>query len=987
MIVNRMDKKIFVIHGQGQKNGLGKESGGDLDTVSSNAFYGAWFKQELGRVPIYGEDFEFDFVNYQEGLRHLDIHEGCDVYLPDFPIDALAPRLVLRRMRREEEAGVRTELYEEKQKLRKTFYDNSESFTDRWKEIYNDLKKQIGKINSERKYYEILMAREYAGLLSGVATEVVETGADNEAMELLVEKLAGDDYQNALEQLQRALDSDLKRDLLEELPQEKVNKRLLLDDSASFDFACRGRLDWHEQLLGVWVEAVSVFASTSFMMKNLEDDLPEGSLDDFRDWLASIKQAVLGPLGEFRELVDKISDANPDNQNIQQVKEHLTNVHSFWKQLSYDWIMDDYQPREDVLSVQLTESESGRPVSDLELVFNVKEGQVQLSAPPEDDNPVQSIALPTDEQGKATVRLHKETDEFGIAVTHNDLDFLTYPEDLILTEDYFEEHPPPESVDFRLVEYLKTSGSSEQTGASEVELEAGAGLSEERAIEIKCDLIESDIRYLHENNVNLVRLDDHHPYTPPVLDRLNELKEEGLLEDVVLSSLPRGEEKPEGQKKCGADLIYEQFVEGTEADNPGLQLLREEARVQDLHIRESELAIELSKLIGSKYSKTEMVRALMDVETESEMTSIMSEQGWDEAVEEYEAGLEKVLPRVEKTLYHLKLVEPPEDGDYSSPVGWRKFLHPLELMFGDQEQQDHLEKELYASSSGNQVDIYCALSPFCDQRIGEPTINVASALNYLTKRYKIDYYFYAYGSFLFSTRRVNEEGFDIDLSNLVSKIGSPSDGGHAAAATGSPENNPAFPKQRFDNVSDRNFAEYMYYILDTVCEVTGLELVEIAEQYPEEMEPGMDEVLRKLDRNVYNLKLTGGQGTANICLSRGVYTDEDQPDLTMPLAIAHLKRKYPMDYFFYSVSPANLIMRNLGDPGEVLNLDEVARVLGTYRDGGHPRAASCQPKFNSDFDRSSFKYVNYKNIGNYVKYLGKRMMKELDFDKYQVKAY
>ncbi|MFT7994054.1 hypothetical protein ACMYM8_23110, partial [Salmonella enterica subsp. enterica serovar Enteritidis] len=95
----------------------------------------------------------------------------------------------------------------------------------------------------------------------------------------------------------------------------------------------------------------------------LEEDLPEDATDDFRDWLASIKQAVLGPLGEFQELVDKISEANPENQNIQQVKEHLTSVHSFWKQLSYNWIMEDYQPLEDELIVQLTESETGRPVS------------------------------------------------------------------------------------------------------------------------------------------------------------------------------------------------------------------------------------------------------------------------------------------------------------------------------------------------------------------------------------------------------------------------------------------------------------------------------------------------------------------------------------------------------------------------------------------------------------------------------------------------
>ncbi len=983
-----MDKKIFVIHGKGEKDGLGRESGGDLDTVGSNAFYGAWFKEQFDGRPIYGKDFEFDFVNYQEGLRHLDIHEGCEVYIPDFPIDALAPRLVLRRMRRQAEPRMRTELYEEKQNLRRLFYNNSDCFPEHWKTIYNDLIKQIGKINGDRKFYEIKMAREYSGLVLGAARQLVSDGEEGEVLELISNKLMGEEYQTAMDKLKRVLDSDLKRDCLGEIPQEKVNKRLLLNDSSGFDFSCRGRLNWHEQLIGVWVEGVSVFVSTCFMMDNLKKELSDSTLDDFRTWLASIKKAVLGPLKEFRELVDKIREANPGNENIELIQKHLNNVHNFWKQLSYAWIMEDYQPQKNILTVQLAESESGRPVSDLELVFNVKEGRVQLSASDEPNKSAQSISLLTDEEGKATVQLDRVDEEkFGIAVTHNDLDFLTYPEDLILTEDYFDEHPSPESVELRLVEYLTTSESSDQSGENIEQIEAGEGLSEERAVGIKCDLIESDLRYLVENNVRVVRFDDHHPYTPAVLERLEDLKEEGLLEEVVLSSLPRGEEQPQAEQKCGADLIYEQFIEDTSADNSGLKRLREEAHVQDLHIRESELAIEISKLIGSKYNKIEMVRALMEVESESEMTSIMSEQGWDEAVAEYEAGLEKVLPRVEKTLYHLRLIQPPEDGEYSTEVGWRKFLHPVELMFGDQAQQEHLMKELYASNTGRQVDIYCALSPFCNQKIGEPTINVASALNYLNRRYDMDYYFYAYGSFLFSTRRVNEEGFDIDLSNLVSKIGSPSDGGHAAAATGSPENNPAFPKKRFGNVSDRNFAEYLYYILDTVCDVTGLELLDISEQYPEEFEAGMENVLRKLDRNVYNLKLSGSQGTANICITRGVYTGDDEPDISVPLAAAHLSRKYPMDYFFYSVSPANLIMRNLRDYDEVLDLGKVAQTLGTNRDGGHPRAASCQPKFHPDFDISAFGYVNYKNMGNYVNYLGERMMKELDFEQYQVKAY
>jgi hypothetical protein len=109
--------------------------------------------------------------------------------------------------------------------------------------------------------------------------------------------------------------------------------------------------------------------------------------------------------------------------------------------------------------------------------------------------------------------------------------------------------------------------------------------------------------------------------------------------------------------------------------------------------------------------------------------------------------------------------------------------------------------------------------------------------------------------------------------------------------------------------------------------------------------------------------------------------------MTMPLALAYLKKKHPMDYFFYSVSPSKLVMRNVRDRKCIIDLDEAARCLGTFRDGGDKRAALCQPRFNPEFDEGSFKYVNYKNIANYVKFLGKRLMEELDFEHYQVKPY
>ncbi len=990
-----MRKKIFIIHGLGEKDGLGKESGGDLDTVSSNAFFGAWFqhhfKEKTGREPVYGEDYEFDFVNYSEGLRHLDWHPGSDLYLPDFPIDALAPRLELRRMQRAEEAGLRSDLYQQKQIIRRIFYGNSECFSETTKTIYNDLVKQIGKITADRKYYEIWMTRQYSSIIGALAGQIVETGEESEVIKLLADWLTGREFDRARSELKDVLDSNLKRELLFEIPQGKVNRRLLLNDSIGFDYGCRGRLGWHEQMLGVWVEGVSVYVSTCLMLNNIADELTEEAKKDFKDWLGLVRDAVLGPLEQFHKLVEKILQANQENQNIKTISEDLKTVKDFWNQLSYEWLIADSEALKNRLIVQLVESTSGRPVEGVELVFNVKQGELKLSRPESQENSYKNLALPTDEAGTAEVLLEFATEdksEFGVTVTHNDLDFITYPEDLILTEDYFSEHPAPDSVEFRLVEYIRGGSSGEEKNVNVEQLESGKSVATDRALEINCDLIEAHIRHLAEHDVRLMRIDDHHPYAPEILQRLEKLKEEGLIvEDIVLSSLPQGQELPLEEQKCGGDLIYEQFVKDTQADNPGLQRLRAEARLQDLHIKESKLAIELSKLIGSSYNKVKMVKALMSVKTKREFTSIMSRQCWDEVVAQYEAGLARVLPRVEKSLFHIKLVEPPEEGAYSDKVGLGKFFHPIELLTGGPGSKEHFYRDFYAKKSGRGVDIFAALSPFCNKRLGEPSINIASALNYLKKRYSMDYYFYAYGSFLFSTRRVNESGYDIDLSNLVSKIGSPSDGGHASAATGSPENNPGFPKKRFDRVSDRNFAEYLYYLLETITEETGLDLVALEEQYPEEFEPGMEKVLSRLERNVYRLQLTGEKSGVNICMAKSVYTGKDDPNLTYPLALAHLRSKYPMDYFFYSLSPSNLVMRNIRDHEETVDLSKVARLLGTYRDGGNIRAASCQPMFNAKFDRASFQRVTNSNFGNYVKFIGKRLMEELDFKQYQVKSY
>ncbi|MFB6356208.1 MAG: hypothetical protein ABEJ65_06805, partial [bacterium] len=113
--------------------------------------------------------------------------------------------------------------------------------------------------------------------------------------------------------------------------------------------------------------------------------------------------------------------------------------------------------------------------------------------------------------------------------------------------------------------------------------------------------------------------------------------------------------------------------------------------------------------IGSKYYKIEMARGLMEIQSGAELENVMEENGWDEAVQEYEEGLDKVLPRIEKTLHEIKFVVPPEDGDFSSRVGFKRFLHPVEMLFGSESQQEQLVKELYAEGEGDLVRLFSAV--------------------------------------------------------------------------------------------------------------------------------------------------------------------------------------------------------------------------------------------------------------------------------------
>lgn len=346
--------------------------------------------------------------------------------------------------------------------------------------------------------------------------------------------------------------------------------------------------------------------------------------------------------------------------------------------------------------------------------------------------------------------------------------------------------------------------------------------------------IRRDVLYLAEHDVRLIRIDDHHPYTPAAIANLQSLVDDGLLTTFAIQAPRKGEEVPKTEQVCGADLIYRTFVHNQPWDNPGLAELRRLAHVQDLHTEMSPLAIDLSKLIGSGHSKIDMVFRLMDIKSRTDMDDILRNTGWDREVKAYDKGIARVVSKLNNNLVLIELYRPLPDGVvperlFTDPValkpfvGFLRLLLPIMALIPERSTwRRRFGEWLYGRNSRNILRIAVALAPWRAE--GEVRINVAAAIEYLKTRVSMDYFFYCYGSFLMTTRNVDDKQRLLDLSLFLPYIGSPSDGGHKEAASGKPSENPSFDRERFERVFSNNFLEYVQYVAEKVATFTSLRL-------------------------------------------------------------------------------------------------------------------------------------------------------------------
>lgn len=915
-----MRKKIFIIHGKGVNRGIGKEGGGDLDTVSSNAFYMVWaqnaLKEELGRDPVYGEDFEFDFLNYSEGVRHLAVHSGCDIYLPDFPIDALSTRMKMLVMEEDESINLINRFTSEMDEFKLWIIAHADRVSPEVKEIFNTTFKQIPKVLEHQERGALLTALNVLKVIRGLTELEVHCMGEGEHScsaflagyrKGMVANLAG----NKLKDLKRSL-LGLLRDTSKEMmvdfliKQENQRENIIAFDAAiKRDMSTNGRVNYTDELIIVLVEM------TAYLIRGLKQirDLPweeklketysrslQGIGDDLKRHLR-VMSTLSSPLSgdapaELKGIVESIDSALADQMKI------------------IEGIRDYTPPKAEkekdyTIRIMLTEDATGKAVPGIEIILKRLEGAGQFILPDGSSVDSAEVALPTDQRGSVQLTyIPISPDErYRFSVTFDDLQEIFLPSDV----------PPPDAA---LSETFEEIGSEMVEEEFEEKEEAGS-TGVDRAMRVTLKMIERQFRDLREQDVNFESIDDHHPYTPEIFNLLKQLESEGIIKHIQIVALPRGEELPIEKQTCGAVLVYKDRIKGKPWDNPGLAELQRIALLQDLHIEMEPLALELSKLIGSKFSKVEIATGLAEkIKDYESMRGIMQITGWDEKVRLYEEGLEKVLPRTEEVLGRIDFTKP-DDPDA-------------------------------------RVRIMAAVSPFCDAKKGEVQVNVASAIGYWMgkKKYPADYIFYCYGSHLMTTRKPNEEETSLNLSTVCQAMGTKADGGHSGAATCKPVSNPAFPIERLDKVRDTNFLEYIEYLGKLVSDFSGLVYQGVGPvTVPEYIEP-VEKTLQHVAENTFEIKLEGKENpedTIRVLFTRAPKVNrkagETKPSFLQVLN--YLNRHQKFDYLLFSQGMMyRVILVNNNDPRQRLNLPELARTIGWSEDGGADVSAVADIKKN-----------------------------------------
>ncbi len=288
--------------------------------------------------------------------------------------------------------------------------------------------------------------------------------------------------------------------------------------------------------------------------------------------------------------------------------------------------------------------------------------------------------------------------------------------------------------------------------------------------------LEADIRDLHAKQVHPVRFEDHHPWTRDRKQALEKLVEQGQLGFLALSGPEQGLEQAEEELRCGADMVYENFVQPTtDADTPGARTLRTAAHGEDFVRNRTPLGILLTDLIKGGICKVELGQLLLAAMADDDAQERLQERGWADLPQQWQEDITATAETLRENTYQLTLADKPRTTIISAMA-----VHP---------------------------------DP------GKPKLPVGKAVEFVAEQFPdAQYIFYCWGGSLMVARRLDHADTTLNLGQLMPAIGHPSDGGHAGAAVCRPEANPHYPRRLLRRVTAANFGRFNRYLSDRLAE-------------------------------------------------------------------------------------------------------------------------------------------------------------------------
>ncbi len=315
--------------------------------------------------------------------------------------------------------------------------------------------------------------------------------------------------------------------------------------------------------------------------------------------------------------------------------------------------------------------------------------------------------------------------------------------------------------------------------------------------------LEGDVRYLAERDIIIERFEDHHPFNNEQVATFEKLQKEKLIGFYALSGENQDEDFDEQtfEHKCGADMVYENLIQGESWDCDGAKELRKAAHSEDFVTHRYELGLNLTGLIKGGYCKIELAELLVKSIYDNNAMELLEQKGLLDITKEWDEYFDSIKNKLLNNAFYIH-IDRPETEDLASSGG---------KALGDGSDVPVSRKDIEKQKEAKTLKIIMALAIHSEP--GEPKITTGKAVSFFKESFPdSDYIFYCYGASILVARRLNQADYSLNLGTIMPKIGGEGDGGHAGAAVGRPEANESYPKELIGYVNEGNFKQFVDYM-------------------------------------------------------------------------------------------------------------------------------------------------------------------------------